>query len=55
MTAWSCDDATLTTALSDATLCVWDSKSCKTIYRLKGHKVSSFKPFFKETKKLLHK
>jgi hypothetical protein len=39
MTAWSCDDTKVVTAVSDASLCVWDTATCQLIVRLKGHQV----------------
>jgi len=37
MTTWTADDTMVVTAVSDASLCVWDSKTCRVLYRLKGH------------------
>jgi hypothetical protein len=39
MTTWSSDDTRVVTAVSDASLCVWDSATCQLITRLKGHQV----------------
>jgi WD40 repeat protein len=40
MTTWSSDDRRVVTAVSDYSLCVWDSATCQLLTRLKGHQVS---------------
>ena len=38
MVTWSCDDRVVITAVSNATLCVWNPDTTQLVQRLEGHK-----------------